>query len=126
MSKYGIDYNKLPQAELNDMFGRFCLYEDLNEIKYLLTSPNLKNRPNIHYNWDASFAQLLNDESIEILKYLIFEQNMEKTEKINTLLGAWPNEFRTEITKMFAVRDLSNSLNQELEISEDNTKRMKI
>jgi hypothetical protein len=126
MNRYGIDYNKLNQKGLNDVFGRFCLAEDLNEIKYLLTSPDLKNRPDIHFNKDESFGQLINDENLEIIQYLIFEHNIEKTKDIVNQLGSWPNDFKQEVEKLFTIRDFKNSLDTDLPFSDSKAKKVKI
>lgn len=120
MSKYGLGYNTLTQEELNDFFSRMCFYEDFNEVKYLLTSPELILRPNLHFKEDEAFKFLLDDENLEILKYLIIEHNMERTQDIIEIMEKNPSQFSKRINELFIARGLNEELERELSIDNKN------
>ena len=48
-------YNKLNQEELNKQFINACKDGNLEIIKYLLTSPELKEHSNIHTRNDEEY-----------------------------------------------------------------------
>lgn len=86
----------------------------VNIVKYLLESPELSEHPDIHEDEDFAFKSCLiykTEEHKELLKYLIFDFKIEKTEDIIKHLKEQPNE---EVEKWFAIRDLNQSLENEL------------
>ena len=48
-------YKTLTQKQLNEVFINFCQKGHLEIVKYLLTSPDLKEHANIHANNDSGF-----------------------------------------------------------------------
>jgi hypothetical protein len=126
MSKYGVGYNTLTQEELNEMFSRMCFYEDFNEVKYILTSPDIKLRPNLNFKLDEPFAFLLEDKNLEILQYLIIEHNMEKTKNIVEIMQKNESEFIQQVEELFNIRDLKCSLDNELVKNDGNVRKAKI
>jgi ankyrin repeat protein len=80
-------------------------------IKYLLGSPEVLNKPDIHINKDETFIDCTKYKLYDIVNYLIFDFNIEKTEYISTYLKNNPDE---KINSWFDLRDLNKSLNAEL------------
>lgn len=96
-----------------------CNKGNLELAKYLTSSPELKIHINPHTKDDLAFKLALQNfvteekGSLEILQCLIFDLNLEKTEKIKTALITKNNLF-TDIEKFFDIRDLKKELNNEL------------
>jgi len=107
-------YRASSQVELDGEFIESCIFENIEEIKYLLTSPDLILRPNIHDENEAAFKALLNSDCMDIIEYLIFDIGIEKTSIINDLLVNWPNDFGKRVMDLFNIRDVHKELNKEL------------
>ena len=117
------------QEDLTKLFRRTCIRLDFDGIKYLLTSPDLTLRPDIHYNNDESFSWIINGEedgSLEVVQYLIVEHNLEKTKDIEEILNRIPTEYTKRIHEMFASRDLSKELKKELSNNDIAVKKPKL
>lgn len=123
------DAKNYGQEDLDELFKRTCIRLDFEDIKYLLTSSDLNLKPDIHRNNDEAFAWLMNgeeDEGLEVINYLITQHNIEKTYSISNLLNRMPTEFTKRIDEMFAIRDLKQSLERELDNNEVKAKRNKV
>jgi len=83
----------------------------LNVVKFLFSSPKTKEKLNIHKNDDQPFKCAYNNNHIDILKYFIFDLNIEKTLEIDKFLK---KKSDLEIDKMFETRSLKNSLSHDL------------
>jgi hypothetical protein len=117
------------QEDLTKLFKDTCIRLDFEGIKYLLTSPDLSLRPDIHNNNDEAFAWIINGEedgSLEIIKYLITQHNLEKTYSINNILNRMPTDYMKSIENMFVIRDLNKELNEELVNNSIAIKKVKI
>lgn len=96
-----------------------CNKGNLELVKYLTSSSDLKEHINPHTKDDLCFRlalqNLVTEEkgSLEILNYLIFDLKIEKTEKIKTALITNHNLF-DNIKKAFDIRDFKQELNTEL------------
>lgn len=76
-------------------------------LQHLLTSPDFKNKFNIHDEHDIIYKCAHNGNMTNVLHYLIIDFNIEKTKDIENHLKVLPNE---EIEKMFDFHDLVNNL----------------
>jgi hypothetical protein len=82
--KHGIDdylYEKLIQADQNALdhyFTEACSRGDLNVVKFLLASPELKNHANIHTSNDLGiyFACKIKDK--ELVNYLLSSEDIKE------------------------------------------------
>jgi ankyrin repeat protein len=94
-------------------------------IKYLLDSPDILNKPDIHINKDETFIDCTKYKLYDIVNYLIFEFNIEKTEYISTYLKNNPDE---KVNSWFSLRDLNKNLHDKLNSNsnKDNTKKPKL
>lgn len=99
-------------------------------MEYLLYSPELKKHANIHHNKDQIFRDAC-VRDLDMVQYLIFDLNIEKTKRIDTFLTHLklnpPNQVK-EIIEMFEKRELAESLQNELtrDNKEISNKRIKI
>lgn len=105
---------------------------NLKLAKYLTSSPDLTTHINPHTKDDLAFMlimqnALLEDKNLDILNYLIFDLNIQKTEKIGVLLesqkyrkglGISPRTKKHDlidtVNKLFETRDLNKELSNEL------------
>lgn len=83
----------------------------LNIVQYLLTSTELKKHADIHKNHDESFIWACNHNQLEIIKYFIFDRNIEKTKNIKNYLYSNSSH---PANHMFKARELSDELENEL------------
>lgn len=71
------------QDELNRLFIEYCKLGDLDNIKYMLTSPNLTMRPDFSFPDTEQNDGLMNAAAnghLEIVKYLLFSPDLEKND----------------------------------------------
>lgn len=101
-----------------------CQNGYLEIVKYLLASPELKEHADIYSNY-ASFLPILCDKgNLEIARYFIFDLNIEKTPDIVKFLKNNIKEPNVEkIDGWFKLRELNQSLNEELPIEEVKSNR---
>jgi hypothetical protein len=95
-----------------------CQYGHLEIVKYLTSSPDLKEHVNIHTNKDRPLFLAYEKGFLDIVKYFIFDLNIEKSEFIKNNLKKQPIE---EIENWFELRELKQELQSELS-SEDKKK----
>jgi len=127
-------FKNATQKQLDECFIDACTFQRFDEIKYLLTSPELKIHADVHTLEDIGFAHLSGDKpgGKEIIEYLIFEYNIEKTPFIEEILGFEDylsqkvKDLSQEYKKMFEARDLKNSLTNELEDKNNTNKKAKL
>lgn len=93
--------------------------KQIDVIKYLLTSSDFKDKIHIHDDNDIIYKCAHNGNMLNILKYLIIDFNINKTEDIKNHLKVFPNE---EVEKMFNFHDLVNNL----EVNHIKTRKVKI
>jgi hypothetical protein len=99
-----------------------CEYGELEILKYL-HSINILNKDNIHQDDDANFRIAYDNNKLEIIRYFIFDLNMDKTEDIKQILSEKKNK---EIEHMFALRDLNKELHSDLEVKQSINKKLKV
>ncbi len=118
----------------NDMpFIKACELGHFEIIKYLLTSSELKKNVNFHTQKDFGFVllnsnclfeqKILTQNTIEFMKYLIFELKIGKTEEISKCLSDYPN---IEVERLFEQRELNENLKNNLNININRTKPIKL
>lgn len=100
-----------------------CAYSDLNTIKFILTYPEFKDKINIHTKRDVLFDTLIRNRKTDVIQYLIFDLNIEKTQEIKEFLKRTTT---AEIEKMFTIRDLNGELRDELKGNISNHKKIKL
>lgn len=101
-----------------------CFKENyLNVVEYLLASPDLNKHANIHTQNDYIFEFLYEKENIDTIKWLILEMNIKRTDNIGYVLLDNPNE---EIENCFKIKEISDSLKNELVNNEIKSKKSKI
>lgn len=104
-------------------FTEACFYGHFEVVKFLLTAHELKEYPDIHARNDTGFISALFNRRLDILQFLIFDMNIEKTEHIEKYLKENPNK---QVENMFQKRDLNNKLEEELYCDRLNDKKMKV
>lgn len=92
----------------------------LEVIKYLLGSPEVLNKPDIHINKDETFIDCTKYKLYDIVNYLIFDLNIEKTEYISTYLKNNPDE---KVNSWLDLRDLNKNLNESLSSDTNNQQK---
>lgn len=119
------DYENLSPRQLNEKFVDACWIGNVELVQYLLTSPELKIHPDIHYENDRAFIYATQWERELVLNYLIFDYKMT----INSGLNLWLKENIDEkpifsfILQKIKSRDLNLKLNKILsDISRDEKK----
>jgi len=71
-------YKNLNQVGLDNSFITMCNYGHLDDIKFLLTSPQLSLHANIEVNDGAGLAYACMNNHIDIVKYLLTSPDLNK------------------------------------------------
>lgn len=98
----------------------------LNIIKYILNNPQLKDFSDIHVHKDCPFRSACTNEEIDVIKYFIFDLNIEKSIHINNWLSSKKDAITLEIEQMFNIRDLNQNLNNELSLNKNIKNKVKL
>jgi ankyrin repeat protein len=88
-------------------FSWACMNGQLEVVKYLLTSPDLKEHADIHAEDDWGFRWACENGQLEIVKFLIDEFKITRTQKIEEFLL---ENKKYNIVNMFNVRDCNESI----------------
>lgn len=108
----------------NHILNMACDMNQLEIMKFLLGKNGIKKRYNIHLNNDQLFKIANKNEHIDILRYLIFDLKIKKTECIEMYWDTTP--FKDTI-QWFEIRDLNKNLNDELQSTNHKTnKKLKV
>lgn len=78
MNSYYEEYKDLSKENINTFFVSACFNGDINRVKYLLNSSELRFNANPHYQDDAGFRMALNHDYIDIVKYLTNSNEIKK------------------------------------------------
>lgn len=97
-----------------------CYSEDLEGLKFL-TSKEINQYIDIHYDNDAPFKGLIHYEYTHLIKYLIMDYGIEITPRIKQLA----KNTGGEIKKLIESKELHETLNTELKMSEQSNKPSK-
>jgi ankyrin repeat protein len=90
----------------------------LEIVKYLMESPDIKIKFGLQDNGNQLFRAAYDRNHFEVLRYFIFDLNLEKTEDIKEYMS---HVFKKDVDNMFNVRELNKSLKEELSTQSDNT-----
>jgi hypothetical protein len=93
----------------------------IDVIRYVLNTENLKKYVDIHVNKDVTIRAAYKNNHFDILNYLVFDLQIEKTPFLEEYMRNEP-----ELKKLFDIRDLNNSLNEELNDNQAKSKTIKI
>lgn len=114
-------YKNLDINELNKHFISACIKGKLEIVKYLLTSPELKDNgidfANVHAQDDFAFISACGAGHWEVIKYLIADHRIAMTTNIETYLSREDviNFVGNDnVLNMFAVINNYEKLNQNL------------
>jgi ankyrin repeat protein len=94
-----------------------CWHNHMHVVSYLLTSPELQEHADVHINTDFVTISAITGENLELIKFLIFDVKIKQTENIKSVLEKVKNQ---TIIDWFKLRDLNNSLENELDKKEEN------
>ena len=120
-------YKTLTQKQLNKVFIDSCQKGHLEIVKYLLTSPDLKEHANIHAQDDLGFRWACEQGYLEVIKYLIIDMNIDKKNYIETYLNEnKDNKYVQQAIELFNTRDLHHQLNENIKDNKDKVKKVKI
>ena len=120
-------YKKLNQEELNEEFIDACKNDDLDIVKYLLISPELKKHANIHAENNNGFICACYQGHLEVVKCLIIDMNIDKTKHIEKYFNEnKDNENVQQAIELFNTRDLHHQLNKNIKDNKDKVKKVKI
>lgn len=112
---------------LEGVINGACSKDDMEVIKYVFSSPHLAQHIDIHKDNDIIFRNILMwskiGKGLDVARYFIFDLNIQETERIKKLRASIPYD---DIEKMFNVRDLTKTLNQELSPNKNIKKPNKI
>jgi hypothetical protein len=126
MFKYLVDspiWSEKVTNEINSIrFQDVCASGNVEFIEYLLNS-QWKSNIDIHADKDKAFINCCNYEAIEAIKYFIFNLKIPKSSYIEEYLNEFPYEFNNKVIKMFDVRDLNESLENQLEPNEKSNRK---
>lgn len=109
-------FQKMDRSSLNIQLEFACIDGNVEVIKYLLTSPDLKEHADIHVSHDNCFINACYYHRSSTLQYLIFEYNITQTEDINSFLITIN---RRDILAMFDKRKLEQQLQTTLHLKDD-------
>lgn len=96
------------------IFTSACRGDNVELIDYLLNS-QWKDIFDIHEDNDLPFVNCCLSQSLETANYFIFHLNIPKTAAITEYLLEDDNEFNRQVEAIFNARDLSQSLDSELQ-----------
>jgi hypothetical protein len=89
----------------------------------LLIYPEFRFHADIHCGKDSPFRNAYFKRYMEIIKFFIFDMNIEKTQYIDEIIINYPNK---EVLQMFEIRDLNNNLHNELTNNDYQHKKLKL
>jgi ankyrin repeat protein len=109
------------------LFGEAAHRGRVDIVKYLLESNEFKKHIDVHENEDFAFKCGLRyntDEHKDLIKYLIFDHNIKKTENIKKHLKTYPS---VDVEKWLELNDLNHTLENELvSVKIDRNKQIKL
>lgn len=82
------NYNNLTLGELNHEFHIACIQGDLNLVKYLLTSSELKQHADIHFEKDECVVLACKYGQLGVLQYLLTSSDLKTHPDVHAQKGA--------------------------------------
>jgi hypothetical protein len=77
-------YKNTSQEVLDNIFLSACFQGDLEQAKFVLSYPKLKNHADIHVNDDVAFSHVCSGGHLEIVKYLLSSNELKDKINIHT------------------------------------------
>lgn len=119
------------RAEINakDAFGSVGLCAAIasrsTEVaKFLMTSPKLSDKADIHINDESPFYYSVVNENKDLIELFIFDLNIEKTKLIIDYMADFDDDGYAE--KLFAMRELTQELEKNLSTTGKIQRPMKV
>jgi len=78
MNNYYEEFNGLIQKDLNEKLIDACKDGELDKVKYLLTSPELKIHADIHDKLDSPLNLAVFANKIDVVKYLLTSDELKE------------------------------------------------
>lgn len=121
IAQYLITSEELKEkANANAALMEVCYSEDLEGLKFL-TSKEINPYIDIHYDNDAVLKELVRYDNVKLLRYLIMDYGIKLTPRIKQIA----EDGSEEIKKLIESKELHETLNNELKISEQSNKTNK-
>jgi hypothetical protein len=116
--------NSSPNGQMllyGDILSSASQHGHIDIVKYILEAPELAN---YHYpmNDKLAFKSACSFNEMEVIKYFIFDINIELDNELKFYFDQNPNE---PVIKLFELRDINKELKYELVSNENNTKKIK-
>jgi hypothetical protein len=124
--KENADINFGDDSYIGNPLTNACFGGHLEIVQYLLFSKTLKENVKIANFGTSAFEAAFLNNHIHILKYLIFEIKIEKTEEIKKIIAHSPITGSSNIDNLFQIRELNSKLNNELHTNQIKQQTMKI
>jgi hypothetical protein len=128
--EYLLNFSTYGQQVLSDCaLIKACTNNELETAKFLLDSETIPYKANIHVKNDYIFRELMIAQNEEILKYLIFEREIPRTEYIDEYLNRDNynlNDYCLKIKGWFELRVLNKELNTDLPNVSQSNKKIKL
>lgn len=105
---------------------RVCVFGFLETVDYILKNPNVKNYVLDEKTLFRLFESSIYTSNHDLIKYFIFELNLEKSESVNQLLDELSEHQKNAIERLFELRTINKSLNNHLEHNQNHTKKTKL
>lgn len=108
----------------NQLLFTACLY---NEIEVAVTILEEDKKKSLNLDLEPSFEKILFNNNSELIHAFIFDYNIQRTESLNEYFRIFNGEIIKDVIAMFEMRDLNNSLKEELSNNETKfDKKLKI
>jgi hypothetical protein len=152
-------FKDLSQEELDNQVVDFGRNGELETVKYLLTSPDLSRHANItnellenvcnndqvrvfelllslkkdidiHAEEDSLFYSAFSNYAVEIIRYMVFDLNIEKTEWIKEHMSYFYEgnsayeDIYEQTNNMFKIRDMHKKVTDELDLTDKNNDKI--
>jgi len=104
----------LRKAASNNQYGM---------MSFLLNSEEIPVKANLQEQINTIFLECLYQRKMDMMKHLIFNLNIKNTPLIEKALTSVTNPITPEVKSWFKNQELQNSLTNELEIKENNSKK---
>ena len=112
----------LDQLGLNIRLASACNRGVLDEVKILLASSEFRFHADIHCGKDSPFRNAYFKPHLDIIKFFIFDMNIERTKHIDEMLLEYPNQ---KVLQMFTSR-FKKELDNELTNNYSQHKKLKL
>ena len=120
------NYSFFTQKQLDKEFINVCSKGNLDKIKYLLTSPDLKEHADIHAQENEGLLYACMNEKTHLIDYLVIEYNMNISKELKRDLLISNKEGYQYALKLIETLQLSDKMKGELDNKATYKNRRKI